>query len=93
MGRWEVISRQGDITTWECPHCKETYSSKRKRGNLDLVPDEIKESRKKYAKDILQPHREGYASREYIEAYPDRAKDIFTDKERRTAKNVWKDVV
>jgi hypothetical protein len=56
----------------------------------EWVPQRIKEDRKKFSKDILQPYRAGEASREFIEAYPERAKKTFTKKELRNAKNVWK---
>lgn len=55
----------------------------------EFVPDRIKEDRKKYAKDILQPWRSGEASREFIDAYPERSKKLFTKKEIATAKKVW----
>ncbi|SRR5258708_1915207 len=50
------------------------------------------EDRRVHAKDILQPHRYGEPSREFIEAYPKESKRYFTPEERKKAKYVWKDL-
>lgn len=55
----------------------------------EFVPERIKDERRKYYKDTLQPHREGYASKEFIQAYPEQARKMFSKKEIRRAKNVW----
>lgn len=59
----------------------------------EFVPDRIVQDRKDNAKSMIQPWREGEASAEYIEAYPEQAKNMFTTRERLTAKNVWKDTI
>jgi hypothetical protein len=53
------------------------------------VPDRIKEERKVHFKDTLQPWRDGEPSREYIQQYPEQAKKTFTEKQLKTARNVW----
>ena len=63
----------------------------------EFTSDAIKEGRKKYFKSIIQKYRDGQLSREYIEAYPERAKamveqGIHTEKEIKQAKNVWSDI-
>jgi hypothetical protein len=58
--------------------------------NHESVPQRVKDERPKYAKSTLQPFRQGEASAEFIEAYPEVSKKMFTTKERLTAKEVWK---
>jgi hypothetical protein len=55
----------------------------------EFVPDRIKHDRQKFAKDLLQPWRAGEPSREFINAYPEKAKKMFTNQELRRAKYVW----
>lgn len=55
----------------------------------EFVPQRITEDRKAHWKDMLPPTRGGEPSREFIDAYPERSKKIFTPKEIRKAKNVW----
>jgi hypothetical protein len=62
-----------------------------KPSHPEHVPDSLKEDRKKNAKALIQPWREGEASAEFIEAYPHQAKHMFSLKERMKAKEVWKD--
>ena len=58
----------------------------------EFIPNRIKEDRAKHAKDIIQPHRKGEPSKEFITQYPEKAKTIFTPKEITKAKNVWSDL-
>ena len=58
----------------------------------EWVPERIKNERKQYFKDLVQPWRNGEPSKEFIDTYPERSKGMFTEKERKTAKNVWKDI-
>jgi len=58
------------------------------------VPESIKEGRKKYKKELLQPYRQGELSKEYIDAYPHQVKTMIkegavTRKQVEKAKNVW----
>jgi hypothetical protein len=64
-------------------------SSGRKVSYPEFVPNRIKEDRKKYAKDLIQPFRDGVMSQEFIDAYPQQAKKYPKDLVSK-AKNVWK---
>ena len=64
---------------------------------IEFTSHNIKEERKKYFKSTIQKYREGQLSREFIEAYPERAKamvkeGIHTEKEIKQAKDVWSDI-
>lgn len=56
----------------------------------EFIPERIKEERVKFRDHLLQPHREGEASREYIEKYPDSARQMFSESEIKNARYVWK---
>lgn len=64
----------------------------------EFVPNSLKEERVKFANDMLQSHRGGVLSREFLEAHPQRAKQMLKDgaitkEEVKNAKYVWnKDV-
>lgn len=53
-----------------------------------MTTKEIKESRVQYAKEIIQPFREGVVSKEYLEAYGDKGIKA-TKQEIKNAKYVW----
>jgi len=57
-----------------------------------MAPDSTKEDRKKYFKSTLQPWRDGVPSKEYVEAYPDIAKETLGEDNIKKAKNVWYDL-
>ena len=80
---WRVVYRNNKLLTFCSKYFKPTAT--------EFVPDSVKEERKKYVKSTLQPWRKGEASAEFIEAYPERSKKMFTTKERMMAKEVWKD--
>ena len=78
-----------------CKNCNENLRKEAKGrlgGYPEFVPESTKEDRKKNFKSTLQPHRKGEPSKEYIEAYPEQAKKVFTSKERAKARNVWSDI-
>lgn len=64
----------------------------------EMIPESMKEERKKYANDMLQSHRQGELSREFLEAHPQRAKQMLRDgaitkEEIKKSRYVWgKDV-
>lgn len=64
---------------------------KRKKKFYDPISKELKKERVKYFKSILQPYRNGFLSREYIEAYGTKGIDV-TQKEINEAKYVYKDL-
>jgi ribosome-binding protein aMBF1 (putative translation factor) len=72
--------------------CHNCGGFKEAGGYPEFVPSRVKDERKKYKKDILQPFRSGEPSREFIEAYPERAKKTFTKKQLRNARDVWTDI-
>jgi len=81
--KWEVAGEV--VEGWGC-HRVEYY---------EFVPDRIKEDRKRYAKDLVQPFRSGEFSREFKESYPDQTRQMVKDgsvskKEVDRAKDVWK---
>lgn len=63
-----------------------------KPSHSEFVPERIKEDRKKYFNDIVQPWRGGQASKEFIEAYPKKSQKMFTAEERKKAGYVWKEL-
>ena len=65
-------------------HCR------KKPVKYEFTTEQIKSDRKKYKRDLLQPWRSGEPSREFISAYPVQSKKYFTEKERKTAKEVWR---
>ena len=77
-----------------CSKCKEELRLKPMGKVHEWTTDEIKDGRKKYEKELLQPFREGQLSKEYADAYPEQTKGmvkegILTEKQVRRAKNVW----
>ena len=52
----------------------------------------IKTQRQTYAKDLIQPFRDGEPSREFIKQYPKKAEKMFSPEQRKKAKNTWQDV-
>ena len=72
-------------------HCDKWFGVQK---NFEFVPERIKESRKEYEKELLQPYRQGEFSKEYRDAYPKIAKDmvkegVITQKQHDNAKKVW----
>lgn len=53
-----------------CEECQSRMRSKvTKTEPLEFTTDSIKEERKRFAKDIIQPFRAGELSKEYVEAW------------------------
>lgn len=60
----------------------------------EITTEAIKEDRKIFKKDLTQPFKDGNLAKEYIEAYPDRVKEMvkeshITEEEVKKAKNIW----
>jgi len=70
-----------------CSECSSWQSA-----NPEFVPESIKDDRRKYLKDIVQPFRNGELSKEFVESNPKEAKRYASDKEISKAKYVWKDL-
>lgn len=89
---WYPILTYGirEPTAYHCEKFLKQEVKPKLRGKADHVPESLKQDRKRFAKSMLQPWREGEPSAEFIEAYPKQAKKMFTPKEMAKAKNVWK---
>lgn len=72
-------------TGWICSkHFKTSY--------IEFAPQNLKESRKEYAKSQLQPYRDGQLSREFIDTYGTK-RISATEKEIKNARPVWSDIL
>jgi len=69
-----------------CESCRK-FSGKLSK-QVEFTSQNIKEERKQFAKDILQPFREGHVSKEYVEAYGTKHIDVSKN-EIKNLKNVW----
>lgn len=70
-----------------CLSCREQTTRMSER-TYEFVPDRIKEDRKEFKDQTIQPFRNGVLSKEYIDLYG--TKHISaTDEEVKNAKNVW----
>ena len=56
----------------------------------ELIPKQMKESRRRFFKDTIQPYRQGKLSKEYCDAYPYKAKEMASKKEIKQARDTWK---
>ena len=77
-----------------CPKCQEKLSTLGKpKKQLEYTSESIRQQRKEFGDDIIQPHRKGQLSKEYVKVYGAEAvkKMGFNDKEIAKAKNVWND--
>ena len=75
-----------------CVPCqdKDQKIEKPKRGR-EFTTNAIKESRKEYAKDTVQPFRGGVVSKEYIDLYGSESLGV-SKQDIKNARNVWGDV-
>lgn len=78
-----------------CKVCtKRQRSILRPKTTVEITTDQIKEDRKIYENDIVQPFNDGHLSKEYVEAHPERVGQMLkegniTVKEINEAKPVW----
>jgi len=81
-----------------CKTCQDRHKSfKKPSTQVEFTSDDIKEGRKAHFKSTVQKYRDGQLSKEFIEAYPERAEAMITEgihtkKEIKNAKNVWGDI-
>lgn len=76
-----------------CNFCKERRKQQLHQTStpVEFTSDEIKEGRKQFSKEIIQPFRSNQPSREYIKKYG--YKNIgLTKEEADKAQNVWGDL-
>ena len=69
-----------------CSECRK-YSGKLSK-QIEFTSQNIKDERKQFAKDILQPFREGHVSKEYVEVYGTKHIDVSKN-ELKNLKNCW----
>ncbi len=74
-----------------CKACTKRQRAYKPRETIEITTNSIKEDRKKFSKDILQPYRSGQVSKEYIEAYGTERIEA-TPQEIKNARNVWDDL-
>ena|SRR3990167_10715480 len=78
-----------DLLGWlPCKKCQARQSKERMKDTLVLEGQDIKQQRKQYNPDILQPWRSGVLSKEYIKKYGTKGLNIEPGEEKK-AKNVW----
>ena len=81
-----------------CQSCQDRQSGfKRPDIQIEFTSDSIKTGRKEHFKSTLQKYRDGVLSKEFVQAYPERAEamvkeGIHTEKEIKNAKDVWGDI-
>ena len=54
-------------------------------GAKEWVPERIKQDRKKFAKDMIQPYRGGEPNKEFVKEYPRESERYFTEKQIKKA--------
>lgn len=77
-----------------CDSCTKIVANLRvNRGGVypEFVPESMKEKRKEYFNSMLQPTRGETISKEFVEAYPEKAHKIFKGEER-NAQYVFSDI-
>lgn len=58
----------------------------------EFTTDSIREGRREYFTDVIQPYRDGVLSKEYIEAYGTSGLSGVSKKDIKNAKYTWKDL-
>ena len=80
------ISPYGFLPCTECQEHQRQLSKPKK--SVEMTTDQVRNERKMYSKDILQPFREGVLSKEYLKEYGT-ATIKATPEDIKNAKNVW----
>lgn len=81
-----------------CRSCQDSQARSNKANRpVEFTSEEIKEGRKQSFRSTIQRFRDGELSREFVEAYPERAKDmvkngIVTEKQVKNSRDVWGDI-
>ena len=86
-----IDKRFGVPACQDCIDKINTVRSQPQAVGRDKRTEAMKDDSKKYWSDTLQPRRQGYASKEFIETYPEEAKKIFTKQEILKSKPTWYD--
>ena len=76
-----------------CLKCQSQLNALRKpsTAKVEFTTENIKDQRKAYAKDIIQPFRKGELSKEYVDTYGTKHLKGITPQEVKKAKPVWDD--
>ncbi len=75
--------------------CSKWFTPRPLHSMVEFVPSEMKEARKQYADEQVQPYRQGELSREFVNLHPDKVKGmvksgIVTKQQVKQSKHVWK---
>lgn len=81
----QVIQPYGALP---CKTCLKKQRSYRAKEAIEITTEEIRESRKEYAPDIMQRYRGHVANKKYIKQYGTKG---FTEEEIKSAKDVYPD--
>ena len=79
----------------ECEVCRAKQKQMvRPKTTAEVTTSAIKEDRKIYATDIVQPFRDKHLAKEYVDAYPENVKKMVQEghvsqEEVKNAKNIW----
>lgn len=69
-----------------CENCRKSSGKLSKQ--IEFTSQNIKDERKQFAKDLIQPFREGHVSKEYVETYGTKRIDVSPN-ELKNLKNCW----
>jgi len=69
-----------------CDDCRKSSGKLSKQ--IEFTSQDIKDQRKQFANDIIQPFREGHVSKEYVEVYGTKHIDVSKN-ELKNLKNTW----
>lgn len=82
-------ARQSQFGVLPCQECTDRMRSKtHKTRPFEFTTDSIREERRRFAKDIIQPFRAGELSKEYVDTWGANRLNV-TPEEVKKAKNVW----
>lgn len=77
---WEVVHQDMNVIVRKCKKCGQVDESVLYHGNY--ADNSLSEQRRTHAKDLVQPYRDGQASKEFAEIYPEQAKKYFNSNDK-----------
>ena len=92
---WNYIEKVNDLVTYQCPICGKVEKIQEPRDPIEVTTQKVKDERKQYRNDMVQPFRSGELSKEYVDLYPNQVKGMLKDgtitkDQVKKAKEVWK---
>ena len=66
-----------------CKQCQQI--TEKKSGYPEFTSEQIKEDRKRYKVDLIQPYHGGEPNREFVKHYPKQSQEMFTKQELKVA--------